>query len=147
MVTKVTADFDRWTLMQANEPLIVQLQARWRGNLVRQPYQERLSYLRSHQDEAVRLQAYWKGFKQRKAYQERLEFLKKQAAVVVRVSLSVVSYSQINMADLDGDAHRILKMIIELMYFFADSSYCQDVESKKNIYPEKGIFQGTRKRR
>ena len=76
--------------MQANEPLIVQLQARWRGTLVRQPYQERLSYLRSHQDKAVRLQAYWKGYKQRKAYQERLEYLKKQVAVVVRVSIFLV---------------------------------------------------------
>lgn len=86
VVTKVTADFDRWTLMQANEPVIVQLQAQWRGALVRRPYQERLSYLSSHQDKAVQLQAYWKGYQQKKAYQERLAFLKRQAAVALRVS-------------------------------------------------------------
>ena len=86
MVTKVTADFDRWTLMQSNEPLIVQLQAHWRGILVRRPYQERLSYLQSHKDKAVQLQAHWKGYQQRKAYKERLDFLKRQAAVAVRVS-------------------------------------------------------------
>lgn len=86
MVTKVTADFDRWTLMQANEPLIMQLQAKWRGFLVRRPYQDRLRYLQSHQEQAVKLQAYWKGHQQKKAYQERLTFLKEQAAVALRVS-------------------------------------------------------------
>ena len=88
VVTKVTADYDRWTLMQSNEPLIVQLQSYWRGTLVRRPYQERLNYLQSNQDKAVRLQAYWKGYQQRKAYQERLAFLKRQAAVALRVSPS-----------------------------------------------------------
>ena len=86
VVTKVTADFDRWTLMQANEPLIVQLQANWRGLLVRRPFQDRLAYLRSNQDRAVKLQATWKGYQQRKAYQERLAFLRQQAAVALRVS-------------------------------------------------------------
>ena len=72
--------------MQANEPLVVQLQAQWRGMLVRKPYQERLGYLHSQQDQTVKLQAYWKGYQQRKAYQERLDFLKRQAAVALRVS-------------------------------------------------------------
>ena len=72
--------------MEANEPLIVQLQAHWRGALVRRPFVDRLKYLQDHQKEAVALQAHWKGFKQKKAYQERLEFLKKQTAIAVKVS-------------------------------------------------------------
>ena len=90
MVTKVTADYDRWTLMQANEPLIVQLQACWRGALVRRPFRERLTYLQDHKDQAVTLQAHWKGFRQRKAYQERLEYLKQQAAIAVKVRLAMI---------------------------------------------------------
>lgn len=76
--------------MEANEPLIVQLQACWRGALVRKPFKERLTYLRDHKDQAVKLQAQWKGYRQRKAYKERLEFLKQQAAVAVKVTQSVV---------------------------------------------------------
>ena len=71
--------------MEANEPLIVQLQAHWRGALVRRPFQDRLEYLRKHEAQAVLLQAHVKGYQQRKAYQDRLEFLRKQAAIIVRV--------------------------------------------------------------
>ena len=85
VVTKVTADYDRWTLMEANEPLIVQLQACWRGALVRKPFRERMGFLRDHKEQAVTLQAHWKGYRQRNAYKERLEFLKQQAAVAVKV--------------------------------------------------------------
>ena len=92
VVTKVTADFDRWTLMQANEPLIVHLQATWRGVMVRRPYQDRLNYLQSHQEQAVKLQAYWKGHQQKKAYKERLAFLKQQAAVALRVNKGIMSW-------------------------------------------------------
>ncbi len=85
MVTKVTADYDRWTLMQANEPLITQLQARVRGAMVRRPYKDRLQFLSTRQDDTVKLQAAWKGFKQRRAYKERLDYLSKQAAIAVKV--------------------------------------------------------------
>ena len=77
--------------MEANEPLIVQLQAHWRGGLVRRPFQKRLAYLRDHKDQAVTLQAHWKGYRQRKEYSERLEFLKKQAAIAVKVKGSLFS--------------------------------------------------------
>ncbi|XP_064390864.1 ras GTPase-activating-like protein IQGAP1 isoform X3 [Halichondria panicea] len=85
VVTKVTADYDRWTLMQANEPLIIQIQARVRGARERRPYKERLEFLSSRQEDTVKLQAAWKGFKQRKAYTERLDYLSKQTAVAVKI--------------------------------------------------------------
>ena len=84
-MTKVTAEFDRWTLMQSNEPLIVHLQACWRGILVRQPYQARLKYLQSNQESAVLLQSHWKGHVQKKAYKERLAFLQNQTSVAIKV--------------------------------------------------------------
>ena len=90
MVTKVTADYDRWTLMKANEPLIVQLQSHWRGALVRRPFRERMEYLRAHEAQAVQLQAHWKGYQQRKAYQDRLQYLQQQAATVVMVCVCMI---------------------------------------------------------
>ena len=88
-ITKVTADFDRWTLLEANTPLVVQLQARWRGMLVRRTYQARLQYLRDNADSAVALQAHWRGYRQRKAYQERLAYLNGQAATAVKVGVAM----------------------------------------------------------
>ncbi len=38
VVTKVTADYDRWALLKANEPLITQLQAHWKGALIRREF-------------------------------------------------------------------------------------------------------------
>ena len=89
VITKVTADFDRWTLLEANEPLVVQLQARWRGILVRRAFQARLQYLRENEGSAVALQANWRGYRQRKAYKERLAYLNDQAAIAVKVGVAM----------------------------------------------------------
>lgn len=86
-ITKVTADYDRWTLLESNQPLIVQLQARWRGILVRKAYQARLQYLRDNAGSAVALQAHWRGYRQRKAYKDRLAYLNEQAVIAVKVSV------------------------------------------------------------
>lgn len=59
VVTKVTADFDRWALLKANEPLITLLQAMWRSILVRRVFRERLQYLRENEPSAVKLQVNW----------------------------------------------------------------------------------------
>lgn len=110
VVTKVTADYDRWTLLKSNEPLIIQLQARIRGDQCRKIFLSRLDYLRAHEQQAIVLQVYgvqcvvnivlhtaynyeflqshWKGSKQKKSYQERLDYLTSQAAVAVKVYIS-----------------------------------------------------------
>ena len=85
IVTKVTADYDRWTLLESNEPLIIQLQARWRGILVRKTFQARLKHFRDNDQAIVKIQANWKGFQQRTAYRERLEYMKTQMAVIIKV--------------------------------------------------------------
>ena len=56
VVTKVTAEFDRWTLLKSNEPLITQLQARIRGTQCRKSFLSRLDFLRAHEKQAVALQ-------------------------------------------------------------------------------------------
>lgn len=94
VITKVTADFDRWTLLEANEPLVVQLQARWRGILVRRAFQARLQYLRENEGSAVALQANWRGYRQRKAYKERLAYLNDQAAIAVKLQSMIRMWRQ-----------------------------------------------------
>ena len=85
VVTKTTADYDRWTLLKANEPTIVQMQSFWRGIMVRKEYRKKRQFLKEHEKEIVKIQAVWKGHKAHKSYKQRLEYLgqKKDQAVLV----------------------------------------------------------------
>ncbi|NWH66652.1 IQGA2 protein, partial [Geococcyx californianus] len=85
IVGQVTADYNREQLWLANENLIVQLQARARGFLVRKKYQERKAYLQNQEPSAIKIQAFWKGFKQRKSYVDRLKVLQGNVAAIVKI--------------------------------------------------------------
>ncbi|XP_074711556.1 ras GTPase-activating-like protein IQGAP2 isoform X5 [Strix uralensis] len=85
IVGQVTADYNREQLWLANENLIVELQARARGFLVRKNYQERKAYLQNQEPSAIKIQAYWKGFKQRKSYVDRLKLLQGNVAAIVKI--------------------------------------------------------------
>ncbi|NXS80760.1 IQGA2 protein, partial [Erpornis zantholeuca] len=82
---QVTADYNREQLWLANENLIVGLQARARGFLVRRNYQERKAYLQNQEPSAIKIQAFWKGFKQRKSYVDRLKVLQGNIAAIVKI--------------------------------------------------------------
>ncbi|XP_054254116.1 ras GTPase-activating-like protein IQGAP2 [Indicator indicator] len=85
IVEQVTADYNREQLWLANENLIVQLQARARGFLVRKNYRERRAYLQNQEPSAIKIQAFWKGFKQRKSYVDRLKVLQGNIAAIVKI--------------------------------------------------------------
>uniref|UniRef100_A0A669Q8N9 IQ motif containing GTPase activating protein 2 n=1 Tax=Phasianus colchicus TaxID=9054 RepID=A0A669Q8N9_PHACC len=85
IVGQVTADYNREQLWLANESLIVQLQARARGFLVRRNFQDRKAYLRNQEPSAIKIQAFWKGFKQRKSYVDRLKVLQSNVAAIVKI--------------------------------------------------------------
>ncbi|NXA83972.1 IQGA2 protein, partial [Thryothorus ludovicianus] len=82
---QVTADYNREQLWLANENLIVGLQARARGFLVRKHFQERKAYLQNQEPSAIKIQAFWKGFKQRKSYVDRLKVLQGNVAAIVKI--------------------------------------------------------------
>ncbi|XP_005060807.1 PREDICTED: ras GTPase-activating-like protein IQGAP2 isoform X3 [Ficedula albicollis] len=82
---QVTADYNREQLWLANENLIVGLQARARGFLVRRNYRERKAYLQNQEPSAIKIQAFWKGFKQRKSYVDRLKVLQGNVAAIVKI--------------------------------------------------------------
>lgn len=56
MVSSVTAEYNREQLWLANEALVIQLQARVRGHLVRKAHAQRLEYLRQQEPHVVKLQ-------------------------------------------------------------------------------------------
>ncbi|XP_051644098.1 ras GTPase-activating-like protein IQGAP2 isoform X9 [Manacus candei] len=85
IVGQVTADYNREQLWLANENLIVRLQARARGFLVRRNHQERKAYLQNQEPSAIKIQAFWKGFKQRKSYVGRLKMLQGNVAAIVKI--------------------------------------------------------------
>uniref|UniRef100_A0A8B9PEB6 IQ motif containing GTPase activating protein 2 n=1 Tax=Apteryx owenii TaxID=8824 RepID=A0A8B9PEB6_APTOW len=85
IVGQVTADYNREQLWLANENLIVQLQARARGFLVRKNYEERKAYLQTQEPSAVKIQAFWKGCKQRKSYADRLKVLQGNVAAIIKI--------------------------------------------------------------
>lgn len=85
VVGSVTSEYNREQLWLANESMITLLQARIRGFLVRKKHNERLQYLRQHEDHVVKLQAFWKGHKQRKMYNERINLLKRNVESVVKI--------------------------------------------------------------
>nr|XP_008101137.1 PREDICTED: ras GTPase-activating-like protein IQGAP2 [Anolis carolinensis] len=85
IVNQITSDYNRKQLWFANEDLIIQLQARARGFLIRKKYNERKAYLQTQEPSVIKLQACWKGYKQRKIYSERLETLQRNVASVIKI--------------------------------------------------------------
>ncbi|CAB1322084.1 unnamed protein product, partial [Coregonus sp. 'balchen'] len=85
VVGGVTAEYNREQLWLANEALVIQLQARVRGYLVRRAHAQRLDYLRQQEPHVVRLQASWKGYKQKKIYKDRINVLQSNVGTVVKL--------------------------------------------------------------
>ena len=56
VVSRQTAEYDRWTYMQSNEPTIVKLQAHWKGYLARKAYEERLHFMKEQLPAIIRIQ-------------------------------------------------------------------------------------------
>ncbi|XP_043919900.1 ras GTPase-activating-like protein IQGAP2 [Protopterus annectens] len=85
IVGQITGSYHREQLWLSNESLIVQLQARARGYLVRKTFSKRKEYLHKQEPAAIRLQASWKGLKQRKSYQSRLKLLQENIAAIIKI--------------------------------------------------------------
>ncbi|XP_027946103.1 ras GTPase-activating-like protein IQGAP3 isoform X1 [Eumetopias jubatus] len=84
-VTRVTAAHDRQQLWKANISLVIQLQARLRGFLVRQAFAERSHFLRTWLPAVIKIQAHWRGYRRRKAYLERLRYLRANSDAVIKI--------------------------------------------------------------
>ncbi|XP_064449809.1 ras GTPase-activating-like protein IQGAP3 isoform X3 [Mirounga angustirostris] len=84
-VTRVTAAHDRQQLWKANISLVIQLQARLRGFLVRQAFAERSHFLRTWLPAVIKIQAHWRGYRRRKAYREQLRYFRANSDAVIKI--------------------------------------------------------------
>uniref|UniRef100_A0A3B3CUN6 IQ motif containing GTPase activating protein 3 n=1 Tax=Oryzias melastigma TaxID=30732 RepID=A0A3B3CUN6_ORYME len=89
VVSRVSTAHTRNVLWQSREAVIVGLQARFRGFLVRQQLQTRCHYLQRHSPAAVVIQANWRRFVQQRAYRRRLRFLSMNWRAAVKVAAVV----------------------------------------------------------
>ncbi|NXO97180.1 IQGA3 protein, partial [Certhia brachydactyla] len=89
VITRVTVAHDRECLWASNLALVVRLQARLRGFLVRQQFAAQRHVLWEQRPAAIRIQACWRGYRQRRAYLERLHYLKSNTEAAIKIQAAV----------------------------------------------------------
>ncbi|XP_056331178.1 ras GTPase-activating-like protein IQGAP3 [Danio aesculapii] len=85
----VTAAHSRDVQWRASEPLLVQLQARMRGFLLRLKLQERLHFLNTQLPAVITIQSHWRRFTQQREYKRRLQYLYRNWRAVVKIQATV----------------------------------------------------------
>ncbi|XP_048144938.1 ras GTPase-activating-like protein IQGAP3 [Corvus hawaiiensis] len=89
VITRVAAAHGRQRLWASNVALVVRLQARLRGFLVRREFAARRHVLCQQRLAAIRIQACWRGYRQRRAYLERLHYLKANTEAAIKIQAAV----------------------------------------------------------
>uniref|UniRef100_A0A673YZC1 IQ motif containing GTPase activating protein 3 n=1 Tax=Salmo trutta TaxID=8032 RepID=A0A673YZC1_SALTR len=89
VLNSVTAAHGREVHWKASEGLVVQLQARAQGFLLRQRLGARLHFLNTQLPAIITIQSHWRRFVQQRAYRKRLQYLYQNWRAVVRVQASV----------------------------------------------------------
>ncbi|XP_007441316.2 ras GTPase-activating-like protein IQGAP3 isoform X1 [Python bivittatus] len=84
-IARVTSAHDRERLWGSNVRLVIRLQARMRGFLVRRKWAARRRFLSQQVPAAVKIQASWRGYLQRRRYLERLRHLRRNTAAVIKI--------------------------------------------------------------
>ncbi|XP_047216426.1 ras GTPase-activating-like protein IQGAP3 isoform X2 [Girardinichthys multiradiatus] len=85
VVSSVSALYSCRVMWRSSEALIVCLQARCRGFLIRQQLEVRQRYLISQTPAVIIIQSHWKRFIQQRAYRQRLQFLYRNWRFVVKI--------------------------------------------------------------
>ncbi|NWW37247.1 IQGA3 protein, partial [Panurus biarmicus] len=89
VITQVKVAHDRECLWASSVALVVKLQARLRGFLVRQQFVARRHILQKQRPAAIKIQACWRGYRQRRAYLERLHNLKSNTEAAIKIQAAV----------------------------------------------------------
>ncbi|NXB94605.1 IQGA3 protein, partial [Vidua chalybeata] len=89
VIARVTLAHDRERLWASSVALVVRLQARLRGFLVRRRFAARRRVLREQRPAAIRIQACWRGYRQRRAYLDRLHYLKSNTEAAIKIQAAV----------------------------------------------------------
>ncbi|NXT72589.1 IQGA3 protein, partial [Chaetops frenatus] len=89
VITRVTVAHGWECLWASSVALVVRLQARLRGFLVRREFAARQRILREQSPAATRIQACWRGYRQRRAYLERLHYLESNTEAAIKIQAAV----------------------------------------------------------
>ncbi|NXV63986.1 IQGA2 protein, partial [Molothrus ater] len=89
VITRVTLAHERERLWASRVALVVKLQARLRGFLVRRQLAARRHVLQEQRPAAIRIQACWRGYRQRRAYLDRLRYLKSNTEAAIKIQAAV----------------------------------------------------------
>ncbi|XP_053331324.1 ras GTPase-activating-like protein IQGAP3 [Spea bombifrons] len=89
VVTRVTSGFKREKQWVANTDMLVKLQARMRGYLMRKAFAAHTHLLRRQLPAATLIQAHWRGYKQRRDYLHRLNYLYSNIDAVIKIQSHV----------------------------------------------------------
>uniref|UniRef100_A0A673JPX7 Ras GTPase-activating-like protein IQGAP3 n=1 Tax=Sinocyclocheilus rhinocerous TaxID=307959 RepID=A0A673JPX7_9TELE len=87
--SSVTAAHSRGVQWKTSEPLVLQLQARMRGFLLRQKLAERLHFLNTQLPAVITIQSHWRRFIQQREYHRRLQHLYQNWRAVVKIQATV----------------------------------------------------------
>uniref|UniRef100_A0A3Q3MEQ9 IQ motif containing GTPase activating protein 3 n=1 Tax=Mastacembelus armatus TaxID=205130 RepID=A0A3Q3MEQ9_9TELE len=85
VISSVSGSYSRSVLWKSSQTLIVRLQARCRGFLIRQQLETRRRYLASQTPAVIIIQCHWRRFVQQRAYRRRLQFLYMNWRAVVKI--------------------------------------------------------------
>uniref|UniRef100_UPI003AB01964 ras GTPase-activating-like protein IQGAP3 n=1 Tax=Centroberyx gerrardi TaxID=166262 RepID=UPI003AB01964 len=85
VVSSVSGSYSRSLQWQNSEVLLVLLQARSRGFLIRRRLEARRNFLHTQIPAAVTIQSHWRRFVQQRAYRRRLQFLYQNWRAVVKI--------------------------------------------------------------
>lgn len=89
VLSSVTATHSREVQWMASEGLVVQLQARARGFLLRQSLGARLHFLNAQLPAVLTIQSHWRRYVQQRAYRQRLQHLYCNWRAVVKIQATV----------------------------------------------------------
>ncbi|XP_051999765.1 ras GTPase-activating-like protein IQGAP3 [Xyrauchen texanus] len=87
--SSVTAARSREVQWKASETLVLQLQARMRGFLLRQTLSERLHFLNTQLPAVITIQSHWRRYLQQREYRSRLQYLYQNWRAVVKIQAAV----------------------------------------------------------
>ncbi|KAJ8005447.1 hypothetical protein DPEC_G00146740 [Dallia pectoralis] len=89
VLSGVGAAHSREVQWKASEDLVVKLQARAWGFLLRQRLCDRRHFLNNQLPAIITIQSHWRRFEQQRAYRKRLEYLYRNWRAVVKIQASV----------------------------------------------------------
>uniref|UniRef100_A0A8C8HI21 IQ motif containing GTPase activating protein 2 n=1 Tax=Oncorhynchus tshawytscha TaxID=74940 RepID=A0A8C8HI21_ONCTS len=81
----LTAEYNREQLWFANEALVTQLQASWKGYKQRKMYKDRMNVLQSNVGTVIKLQSFLKMWRAKSKYSQRLQYFKDHEKDIVKI--------------------------------------------------------------